>query len=99
MGMLTEKTGVDRIDTTGEVVTIVGDADAVSKCERAVKEMIEKGFMSIAFDNFDEATVMVHPVHFPNLIGQKGAIIMQIKKELKVEISIPQGITKGADGW
>merc|ERR1712176_1512637 len=96
--MITEKTGVDRIDTTDGVVTIIGDTDAVKKAEVAVKEMIEKGFMSLAYDNFNEQAVMVHPVHFPNIIGQKGAIIMELKKELKVEINIPQGIQKDSKG-
>merc|ERR1712113_651433 len=96
--MITEKTGVDRIDTTDGMVTIIGDVDAVKKAEVAVKEMIEKGFMSLAYDNFNEATVMVHPIVFPNIIGQKGAIIMKLKQELKVEINIPQGITKDSKG-
>lgn len=60
--------------------------------------MIEKGFMSLAYDNFNESSVMVHPVHFPNLIGQKGAIIMKLKSELGVEVTIPQGITKDSKG-
>merc|ERR1712113_427328 len=96
--MITEKTGVDRIDTTDGMVTIIGEADAVRMAEVAVKEMIEKGFMSLAYDNFNEATVMVHPICFPNIIGQKGAIIMKLKAELGVEINIPQGITKDSKG-
>merc|ERR1719373_1394118 len=56
--MITEKTGVDRIDTTDGMVTIIGEVDAVKKAEVACKEMIEKGFMSLAFDNFNEGTVM-----------------------------------------
>merc|ERR1712039_186927 len=83
--MITEKTGVDRIDTQDGMVTIIGDADAVRKAEVACKEMIEKGFMSLAFENFNEQTVMVHPTAFPNIIGSKGAIIMALKKELVVE--------------
>merc|ERR1711920_721090 len=31
--MITEKTGVDRIDTTDGMVTIIGDADSVRKAE------------------------------------------------------------------
>jgi len=54
--MLKQKTGVDRVDTTDGMVTIVGEPDAVRKAEVAVKEMIEKGFMSIQFDNFGEQT-------------------------------------------
>jgi len=97
--MLTEKTGVDRIDTSGEVVTIIGDPEAVQKCETAVKEMIEKGFMAIAFDNFNEQSIMVHPICFPDIIGSKGAIIMKIKQELKVEIGIPATPPKDSKGW
>merc|ERR1719277_1895475 len=96
--MLKQKTGVDRVDTTDGMVTIVGEPDAVRKAEVACKEMIEKGFMSIQFENFGEQTVMVHPVNFPDIIGQKGAIIMELKKELKVEINIPQGIQKDSKG-
>merc|ERR1712151_1075297 len=70
--MLTEKTGVDRIDTTGDVVTIIGEPEAVKKAEAAVREMIDKGFMSIAYDNFNEQSVMVPPICFPDIIGPKG---------------------------
>merc|ERR1712050_488004 len=83
---------------TDGMVTIIGEVDAVKKAEVACKEMIDKGFMSLAFENFNESSVMVHPVHFPNLIGQKGAIIMKLKQELNVEVTIPQGITKDSKG-
>jgi hypothetical protein len=62
--MITEKIGVDRIDTTGDVCVIIGEPAAVAKAEVAIKELIDKGFMSLAFDNFNEQTVMVHPSNF-----------------------------------
>merc|ERR1719171_1971361 len=87
--MLQEKTGVSRIDTTGEMFTITGEPNAVAMAETAMREMIEKGYMSLAFDNFEEASVQVHPSAFPDLIGKQGAVIRKIKEELKAEIEIP----------
>lgn len=97
LAMITEKTGVDRIDTLGDICTIIGDPEPVKKCEVAIKEMVEKGYMSMAYENFAEESVMVHPDNFPALIGQKGAIIRKIKEELNVEINIPAA-SKDANG-
>jgi rRNA processing protein Krr1/Pno1 len=88
--MIKEKTGVKTLDTEGGVCTIVGDKDAVEMAERAVKQLIEKGFCSLAYDNYDEQGVMVHPQHFHAIIGEKGVIIQAIKKEVKVEVSMPE---------
>jgi transcription antitermination factor NusA-like protein len=96
--MIFEKTGLDRIDTQRDVWTIIGEAGAVAKAAVAIRELIEKGFMSLAFDNFNEQTVMVHPSNFPDIIGSKGAIIRKMKEELKVEVNIPQSVTKDSKG-
>jgi len=90
IAMIKEKTGVKTVDTSGGVCTIIGDKDAVGMAEHAVKELIEKGFTSLAFDNFQEFGIQVHPTHFPNIIGEKGVIIQAIKKEAKCEVSIPE---------
>jgi len=87
--LITEKTGVTKIDTSGEVVTITGNPQAVSQAEHAIRELMDKGFMSMAFENFAEVPIMVHPSVFPDLIGKQGAVIRKIKEELKVEIEIP----------
>merc|ERR1719389_773331 len=81
IAMIKEKTGVKTVDTSGGVCTIVGDKEAVGLAEHAVKELIEKGFTSLAFDNFQEFGIQVHPVYFTNIIGEKGCIIQAIKKE------------------
>jgi rRNA processing protein Krr1/Pno1 len=87
--LITEKTGCDRIDTTGDMVTITGPPHAVSQAEHAIRELMDKGYMSMAFDNFTEFSIHVHPTVFPDLIGKQGAIIRKIKESLAVEIEIP----------
>jgi len=88
--LIQEKTGVTRIDTSGEVFTIMGKADAVEHAERAVKELIAKGYWSESFDNFKEEAVAVHPSSFPDLIGKGGVVIKAMKTEFGVEVTIPE---------
>eukprot|EP00930_Biecheleria_cincta_P064505 TRINITY_DN500_c0_g1_i2.p1 TRINITY_DN500_c0_g1~~TRINITY_DN500_c0_g1_i2.p1 ORF type:complete len:511 (+),score=180.38 TRINITY_DN500_c0_g1_i2:84-1535(+) len=88
--MIQEKTGVTRIDTSGEVFTIMGEAKAVEQAEAAVKELIEKGYWSQQFEDFKEEFVAVHPSVFPDLIGKGGVIIKAMKTEFGVEVSIPE---------
>merc|ERR1712066_730591 len=90
IAMIKEKTGVKAVDTSGGVCTIIGEKDAVGLAEHAVKELIEKGFTSLAYENFQEHGIMVHPCHYPNIIGEKGCIIQLIKKEAKCEVGIPE---------
>merc|ERR1712013_903840 len=70
--------------------TAIGKPEQVAIAEAALKELIEKGYTSLAFDNFSDIAVMVHPSAFPDLIGQQGAIIRKLKESLKVEVNIPQ---------
>jgi len=88
--LIQEKTGVTRIDTSGEVFTIMGTADSVEQAERAIKELIEKGYWSASFENFKEEGVSVHPSSFPDLIGKGGVVIKAMKSEFGVEVSIPE---------
>mmetsp|Transcript_48059 Transcript_48059/g.114208 ORF Transcript_48059/g.114208 Transcript_48059/m.114208 type:complete len:532 (+) Transcript_48059:101-1696(+) len=94
INLIKEKTGISRIDTTGELVTIVGSKESVAMAESAINELIEKGYMSLSFDDFTESSVNVHPSGFPDLIGKKGAVIREIKDKVGVEISIPADIPK-----
>lgn len=87
--LIQEKTGVSRIDVAGEVFTVTGLPETVLLAEQAIKEIIEKGYLSLAFEDFSEDGVMLHPSVFPDLIGSKGAIVRRIKEELAVEINIP----------
>merc|ERR1719356_2230562 len=84
-----EKTGVTRIDTAGGVFTVSGKGPNVQQARDAIDQLIQKGFCSILYEDFSENYVNVHPSHFPDIIGKGGVIIQAIKKELKVEISIP----------
>merc|ERR1719296_646092 len=90
-----EKTKVTRIDTAGGIFTITGNGSAVAEAEAAIKELITKGFCSLLYEDFSENFIAVHPSYFPDLIGKGGVILQKIKKELKVEVAIPQG-TEGA---
>jgi len=88
--MIQEKTGVSRIDTTGDVFTIMGPPQAVAQAETAVKELVEKGYCTLQYDDFAENFVNVHPSCFPDLIGKQGAVVRKIKEELGVEINFPE---------
>mmetsp|Transcript_80693 Transcript_80693/g.211832 ORF Transcript_80693/g.211832 Transcript_80693/m.211832 type:complete len:438 (+) Transcript_80693:92-1405(+) len=87
--MIQEKTGVTRIDTSGEVFTITGPPAAVALAETAIRDLIEKGYTSMAFDDFAENFVKVHPSSFPDLIGKEGCVVKAIKKETGCEINFP----------
>jgi len=98
VNLIKEKTGVKTVDMSGEMCTLVGSPEAVAMAEHAVHQLIEKGYMSLAFDDFEEEGVPVHPSAFPDLIGSKGAVIQVIKKEAKVEIDIPAVPKNGPAG-
>merc|ERR1719254_100005 len=88
--MIQEKTGVSNIDTTGELFTVVGKPQAVAEAEKAIKELVEKGYCALQYDDFSENFVNVHPSYFPDLIGKQGAVVRKIKDELGVEINFPE---------
>lgn len=84
-----EKTKATRIDTSGGVFTISGEEEAVKEAKAAIQDIIEKGFCALFYENFTESAVSAHPQYFPDIIGPRGSIINEIKKNLKVEITIP----------
>jgi len=86
--LIQEKTGA-RIDTSGDVFTITGEPQGVAQAEVAVKELVEKGYTSLEYDDFAENFVAVHPSYFPEIIGKGGAVIRKIKDELGVAVNIP----------
>eukprot|EP00928_Gymnodinium_smaydae_P009877 TRINITY_DN136_c0_g2_i1.p1 TRINITY_DN136_c0_g2~~TRINITY_DN136_c0_g2_i1.p1 ORF type:complete len:573 (+),score=219.31 TRINITY_DN136_c0_g2_i1:70-1788(+) len=89
--LIKEKCGVNKIDTAMGMATILGDTDeACAKAEAAIKELIEKGYMSIAYENLKEDKTVVMSPDLPDIIGKKGSIISKIKEELSVEIDIPR---------
>merc|ERR1712226_839371 len=87
-----------RIDTVSGVgststVKISGPEQAgVDAAVVAVKELIEKGITSIAFDEFAEASVLVHPSSIPDIVGKQGAVVRKLKEELKVEVTLPSNL-------
>jgi predicted RNA-binding protein YlqC (UPF0109 family) len=89
IALIKEKTGIKSLDTAVDVVTIIGLPENVGPAEIAIHELIEKGYMSLAFEDFKQDEVAVLPNSIPNIIGERGAIIQVIKKECKVEIDIP----------
>merc|ERR1719384_3053344 len=91
--MIQQKTGATRIETSMDergCFTITGPAAAAAQAKIAIEELIDKGYTSLAYDDFNEIQIPVHPSRFPDLIGQKGAVIIEIKKELGVEVTIPK---------
>lgn len=97
LNMIKEKTGVKGIDISGNLITVTGDKQAVAQAETAIKELNEKGYTALSYDDFEENFVMVHPTSFPDLIGKKGAVIIKMKEELQVEVKIPQDVPKSSD--
>lgn len=101
--MIKTKCGVKTINTDGGHVTcqteqgseagirvvVTGPREAVNKAECAIQEIAEKGYCSLAYEDFSENFVMVHPRSFPDLIGKKGVVVQEIKKQLKVEVTFP----------
>jgi len=97
IAFIKEKTGIKNIDTQADVCTIVGQPEDVPKAEAAIKELIEKGYMSISYENFKGDQITVPSTSIPNIIGKGGAIIQVIKKELQVEIDV-EATPKFAEG-
>jgi len=92
-----EKTGVKAIDTQGDVAVIIGQPEDVPKAEMAIRELIEKGYMSISYENFKADQITVPSTAIPNIIGKGGAIIQVIKKECEVEVDV-EATPKQAEG-
>jgi rRNA processing protein Krr1/Pno1 len=92
--MIQEKTGAS-ISTSGSEFVITGPPKGVAEAEMAIKSLIEKGYTYLAYEDFSEEYVMVLDKKLPDIIGKKGAIIMKLKEELKVEVNIPKNIAPG----
>ncbi|CAE8735274.1 unnamed protein product [Polarella glacialis] len=88
--LIQEKTGVTKIDTSGEIFTVLGPPKAVALAVMAIRELCEKGYTSLSYDDFSTAFVLVHPSMFPEIIGKQGAVIKKFKEELQVEVGIPE---------
>lgn len=87
--LIQEKTGT-RIDTSGELFTVTGPAQGVGMAEAAIRDLITKGYTALAYDDFEENYVMVFKESLPDIIGKKGAVIIELKDKLGVEINIPK---------
>lgn len=94
--LLKEKTLVTRIDTGGGFCTIVGlEKEQVDECAKAVKDLIEKGYSELQYEDFSEQHISAVPSSFAELIGPKGSIVKCIKENLAVEIQFPPTEPKG----
>jgi len=87
--LIQEKTGA-RIDTSGEIFTITGPPAGVREAEVAVRDLVDKGYTALEFDDFQENFVACHPSYFPEIIGKGGVVIRKIKDELGVAVKIPE---------
>eukprot|EP00933_Yihiella_yeosuensis_P080007 TRINITY_DN93410_c0_g1_i1.p1 TRINITY_DN93410_c0_g1~~TRINITY_DN93410_c0_g1_i1.p1 ORF type:complete len:482 (-),score=175.76 TRINITY_DN93410_c0_g1_i1:355-1800(-) len=88
--LIQEKCGLTKIDTSENVFVLMGPSKACTMAENAIKELVEKGFTSLSYEDFSQASVQVHPSMFPELIGKQGAVIKKFKEELQVEVGMPQ---------
>jgi predicted PilT family ATPase len=62
----------------------------VAQAQQAVEELLNKGFTSLAYENFKSDSLKVNTSALPDIIGKEGAIISKIKDTLKVEINMPK---------
>jgi len=80
-----------KIDISEGEVSIVGPEDGMPIAVKAIKELTQKGFCSLAYgSDFQEQFMNIHPVYFSELIGKEGKVIRTIKEKLRVELSIPK---------
>merc|ERR1719510_1777123 len=94
--MIQEKTGAKLDTSSSDSCMITGGAQEVAQAEIAVKELIEKGYTALQYEDFQEHFVAVHPSAFPDIIGKQGAVIRKIKDELNVSVNIPNDAPKNA---
>jgi rRNA processing protein Krr1/Pno1 len=81
--------GVSRIDVDGQNFTVTGEQDAVNSAVAALQDLYDNGVTKLAYDNYNEVTVMASTTYFPDIIGKQGAIIRKMKEELGVEVKMP----------
>merc|ERR1719166_819171 len=91
--MIQEKTGA-KLTSESDSCVISGSPEQVAQAEIAVKELIEKGYTALQYDDFQEHFVAVHPSAFPDIIGKEGCVIRKIKEALDVQVSIPRDVPK-----
>merc|ERR1712151_1174418 len=70
--------------------SLSGPATAVSLAEKAIKELAEKGYTSLSFEDFSENAIMVPNGCLADIIGKEGKVVRKIKEALKVEVNIPK---------
>lgn len=90
INLIKEKTGIKTFEMNGEDCTLVGEPEAVERAEIAVREIIEKGYLSLAYENFGESKVDCPKIDISQIVGPGGDTIKKIKEECKVEIDIPK---------
>jgi len=94
--LIQEKTGAKLDTSSSDTCCITGSADEVAAAEVAVKELLEKGYTALQYEDFHEHFVAVHPSAFPDIIGKEGCVIRKIKDELGVSVTIPSNAPKDA---
>jgi len=94
--LIQEKTGAKLDTSNSNSCSIVGSADEVAAAEIAVRELLDKGYTALQYDDFQEHFVAVHPSAFPDIIGKEGVVIRAIKDKLGVSVNIPGGAPKDA---
>mmetsp|Transcript_41093 Transcript_41093/g.88679 ORF Transcript_41093/g.88679 Transcript_41093/m.88679 type:complete len:480 (+) Transcript_41093:99-1538(+) len=92
--VIQEKTKT-KVDTSGGIFTITGGADDVLAAEKAINDLVSKGYCELMYEGFTENIISVNPSAFPDLIGKEGCIVRAIKDKLKVEINF-QDVSKGS---
>merc|ERR1719215_1417801 len=94
--MIQEKTGAKLDTSSSDTCVISGSPEDVAQAEIAVKDLIEKGYTALQYEDFQEHFVAVHPSAFPDIIGKQGCVIRKIKDELGVSVNIPSDVPKNA---
>merc|ERR1719491_885583 len=68
---LIQETSKARIDTAGGVFTMSGEEDAVKAAKGYIKDIIDRGYCKLYFEDFAEGSVSIHPQYFPDIIGSR----------------------------
>jgi len=93
LAKIEEKTGaeidVPKADANSDVVTIVGEGDAVHKAKTAIEQLVEFGFSDLTHEGWARLTIGVPFEYLGAIIGPKGKTINQLQKDTKTRINVP----------
>jgi len=95
--MIQEKTKVQPITEVGGDFTIKGPKCGCKEAAQAIKDIVNKGYTLLSYEDAAERPVPIQAGKISALIGPKGSVINKIREHFKVEIKLPnQTLTAAA---